>query len=515
MTDLENEFPSWGETGEYPSDGFSYDTGDQINQKHMDGLWNGINEHFSHFIDGITKRVADFEGDVVLDGGLAVSQGANTREVEVTASTEGAYVDGQDTGSVSATSFTLSTNGGTSTRTDSIWVDTAGQVGTSEGTTTVSDSRHKIAEIDVATDDTISDVRQTARRIARHVAGQTYNDDQIGTRPGDLFQDLSVDKLKVWQNGAFRTVITDDNASDISDAIGVDVSDDGTVIVAESTDIDFGSNLSVSDDGDGTVTVDAASFADTRTDVSDSGSHVVANTEDINFDANLDVTDDGDGTVTVSAQSSTDTTTDVSDNGTTVVNQTDDINFGADLSASDDGDGTVTVDATVNTFSGSHNDLSNVGSNDHHSRYSNSEALSAVNNDPDHGSTASHNYFSGSHNDLSNVGSSDHHAKYTDSDAIGAVENADFTDLSTGALSSTDGSAILFNNGISIKSGNNLYIEDGGGTTRATLFAVSNGPRIKLSGTLELLALNSTTQHQFTDSGNINISGTLTENASL
>lgn len=38
-------------------------------------------------------------------------------------------------------------------------------------------------------------------------------------------------------------------------------------------------------------------------------------------------------------------------------------------------------------------------------------AISAINNDSDHGSTASHNYFSGSHTDLSNIGADDHHAQ--------------------------------------------------------------------------------------------------------
>jgi len=98
-----------------------------------------------------------------------------------------------------------------------------------------------------------------------------------------------------------------------------------------------------------------------------------------------------------------------------------------------------------------HEDISNIGSSDHHtktssaseltdvspdsvssahhSRYDDSEAISAINNDTDHGSTASHNYFSGSHNDLSNIGSSDHHTRYSDEeaqDAIGSILNSDF-----------------------------------------------------------------------------------------
>ena len=71
---------------------------------------------------------------------------------------------------------------------------------------------------------------------------------------------------------------------------------------------------------------------------------------------------------------------------------------------------------------------------DTHTRYSDSEAISAINNDSDHGSTASHNYFSGSHNDLSNIGSSDHHTRYSDSEARAAVDGAN-VDISGSAVS--------------------------------------------------------------------------------
>jgi len=70
-----------------------------------------------------------------------------------------------------------------------------------------------------------------------------------------------------------------------------------------------GSNLSV--DGGGNLT---ATDTDTRTDVSNGGSTVVQDTEDINFGLNLDVSDDGDGSVTVdSANSATTTTIDDTD----------------------------------------------------------------------------------------------------------------------------------------------------------------------------------------------------------
>src|SRR6056297_1031776 len=49
-----------------------------------------------------------------------------------------------------------------------------------------------------------------------------------------------------------------------------------------------------------------------------------------------------------------------------------------------------------------HNDLTNINSNDHHSRYTDSEAITAIDNDVDHGATANHNYFSGDYTDLIN-----------------------------------------------------------------------------------------------------------------
>lgn len=79
-----------------------------------------------------------------------------------------------------------------------------------------------------------------------------------------------------------------------------DVSDDGTTTVEQTTDIDFAANLSVTDDGDGTVTVDATDTdTDTHTNVSDDGSEVVPSVYDINFTGGLNATDDGDGTASV------------------------------------------------------------------------------------------------------------------------------------------------------------------------------------------------------------------------
>lgn len=204
MTDLTNNFPSWGETGEFPSAGFFYEGGDQVNEKHLDALWNGINVQFDEFIEGIEERVEDLSGDLILDSGLAVSQGGGTREVDITASSAGAYVNGQQTGSTSSATLTLTANGSGSTRTDSIWVNTNGQTGKSEGTTVVSDTRHKIAEVDVSTGDTITAVRDTGRHYADHAAAEEST--EVAPTGGSVWYDTDDDTFNGYIDGQFRAL---------------------------------------------------------------------------------------------------------------------------------------------------------------------------------------------------------------------------------------------------------------------------------------------------------------------
>ena len=66
---------------------------------------------------------------------------------------------------------------------------------------------------------------------------------------------------------------------------------------------------------------------------------------------------------------------DVSNNASTIVSNATDINFGSGLSAVDDADGTSTISAE----SVSHDTLTNIESSDHHTKYTDSEAVSAVN----------------------------------------------------------------------------------------------------------------------------------------
>lgn len=91
----------------------------------------------------------------------------------------------------------------------------------------------------------------------------------------------------------------------------IQFSNGGTAVLTQPTDVNFGSDLTLSDDGDGTVTIDFTGTAGHS--VSDSGTQVLSNATDVNFGTDLSVTDDGDGTVTVDAGSTDPLTFDDSD----------------------------------------------------------------------------------------------------------------------------------------------------------------------------------------------------------
>lgn len=66
-----------------------------------------------------------------------------------------------------------------------------------------------------------------------------------------------------------------------------------------------------------------------------------------------------------------------------------------------------------------HSDLQNISSNDHHSKYTDSEAINAINNDSDHGSTASHDYLSA--NDINSTNWNDYEIQKNGSDGSGII----------------------------------------------------------------------------------------------
>lgn len=68
---ITERFPVWGETGEFPTAGFFYEGGDQVNEKHFDALWNGVNG----LEEDIQDSLDDIDGDA--DGVVDEADTAN------------------------------------------------------------------------------------------------------------------------------------------------------------------------------------------------------------------------------------------------------------------------------------------------------------------------------------------------------------------------------------------------------------------------------------------------------
>lgn len=254
MGDLQNNFPLWGESGSYPPAGFFYEGGDQVNEKHMDALWNGIENHISTINISIKERVRDFQDNIVIQDGLSASAGG-TREVDVTSSPLGAYVDGERTGSISAQTTTHSTNGTGSTRTDVVYVDDDGNVDKSEGTASVPNNELKIAEVDIDTNDSITAIREYTKYHNFHRASET---DPPSPNPGDLWHDESSDRIHVRQSLAWNALVTEQDDLTVSANDGL--STGGTVDLIGGATIDLSLDESAIKDG-GVKEVDAAEFA--------------------------------------------------------------------------------------------------------------------------------------------------------------------------------------------------------------------------------------------------------------
>lgn len=61
---ITERFPSWGETGEMPAAGFFYQGNDQVNEKHLDALWNGVDGLEEDVQAALTDIDSDADGRV-------------------------------------------------------------------------------------------------------------------------------------------------------------------------------------------------------------------------------------------------------------------------------------------------------------------------------------------------------------------------------------------------------------------------------------------------------------------
>jgi len=62
--DILKRFPSWGDEGEFPPDGFDYTGGSQVNEKHFDALWNGVKEFETNVRSALSDIDSDGDGQV-------------------------------------------------------------------------------------------------------------------------------------------------------------------------------------------------------------------------------------------------------------------------------------------------------------------------------------------------------------------------------------------------------------------------------------------------------------------
>lgn len=132
--------------------------------------------------------------------------------------------------------------------------------------------------------------------------------------------------------------------------VGVDINDGGTDIVPDADTLNFGTGVSVVDDGNGQVTINASSALS----VDDSGTNVVSEAGKLNFDSRINASQDGSNPDQVNVSADADLSLydntqnwisgiDVDDGGTGVNTDITTFNFGNKLSVTDDGSGQVTI----------------------------------------------------------------------------------------------------------------------------------------------------------------------------
>jgi hypothetical protein len=99
-----------------------------------------------------------------------------------------------------------------------VYLTKDGNVNKSEDTTSVPNNELKIAEVDVAPDDTISAIRNVAFDAKRHVASETS---PVSSTPGDLWFDLSNDRIKTRQSGEYKLIATEQDTVSIEGGDGL------------------------------------------------------------------------------------------------------------------------------------------------------------------------------------------------------------------------------------------------------------------------------------------------------
>jgi hypothetical protein len=173
------------------------------------------------------------------------------------------------------------------------------------------------------------------------VGNDSYDAVGIDTSQGGP-TDMTLQSATVAQTG-YSFLFYDSGGQAESNPINITTEGSATINGASSytMDTDYGAVLLTSDGTNWYTTVTPGGGASVA--VEDDGSSVLPETEGLNFGTALSVTDDGDGTVTVDGEGGVS----VEDDGSSVESPASGINFGTDLAVSADGDGSVTVNGST------------------------------------------------------------------------------------------------------------------------------------------------------------------------
>jgi hypothetical protein len=228
---IAERFPSWGETGEFPAAGFFYEGGDQVNEKHLDALWNGVNgleediqaalNDIDSNADGVVDKAEsgaagfDLDGDLLAAGGEVLWDESENYIPQPRLQNDTITVnanDGLDGGGATALGSSFSVS-----------VDVTDILATG-----ITEDGSNNLELD----ESVLKDGGAKELDAAELAGDDGTNGQV-----------------------LQTDGTSANWIDIP--VGVDVSHDGTLVVDSAGDVNFTNGLTATDDGDGTASVNA------------------------------------------------------------------------------------------------------------------------------------------------------------------------------------------------------------------------------------------------------------------
>lgn len=200
-------FPPWGDSGERPSDNFQYDGGDQVNEKHLDYLWSQVGALENEVRSALTDL--DSDGDGVVD---KADSGATGFTFDGGATLNGNLTLGNDL---------IATNG------ETIWDESNSYIPTVR------------LQADTDGDGLVEAFDES---LLKDGGSRELDAAELGGSSGTSGQVLQTDGAAAsWSSVAYTRT---------------DVSEDGTTVVSETNDINFGDGVRATDDGDGTATVD-------------------------------------------------------------------------------------------------------------------------------------------------------------------------------------------------------------------------------------------------------------------